>query len=90
MLLEIEHLRASYGKATALEDITMHVDSGELVAVLGPNGAGRPRCSRPFPVRSRGRASWTSTASPCMACRPMQWWAGASAIVRKVAACLPS
>jgi branched-chain amino acid transport system ATP-binding protein len=41
MLLDIEHLRASYGKATALEDITMHVDSGELVAVLGPNGAGK-------------------------------------------------
>jgi branched-chain amino acid transport system ATP-binding protein len=41
MLLEIEHLRASYGKAAALEDITMHVDSGELVAVLGPNGAGK-------------------------------------------------
>ncbi len=41
MLLEIEHLRASYGKATALEDITMHVASGELVAVLGPNGAGK-------------------------------------------------
>jgi branched-chain amino acid transport system ATP-binding protein len=41
MLLEIEHLSASYGKATALEDITMHVDAGELVAVLGPNGAGK-------------------------------------------------
>jgi branched-chain amino acid transport system ATP-binding protein len=41
MLLEIEHLSASYGKATALEDITMHVNSGELVAVLGPNGAGK-------------------------------------------------
>ena len=41
MLLDIAHLRASYGKATALEDITMHVDSGELVAVLGPNGAGK-------------------------------------------------
>jgi branched-chain amino acid transport system ATP-binding protein len=41
MLLEIEHMSASYGKATALEDITMHVDAGELVAVLGPNGAGK-------------------------------------------------
>jgi branched-chain amino acid transport system ATP-binding protein len=41
MLLEIEHLSASYGKATALEDISMQVDAGELVAVLGPNGAGK-------------------------------------------------
>jgi branched-chain amino acid transport system ATP-binding protein len=41
MLLEIEHLSAAYGKATALEDISMQVDAGELVAVLGPNGAGK-------------------------------------------------
>ena len=41
MLLEIEHLQAFYGKAMALEDITMGVERGELVAVLGPNGAGK-------------------------------------------------
>lgn len=41
MLLEIEHLQAFYGKAMALEDISLSVDRGELVAVLGPNGAGK-------------------------------------------------
>ena len=41
MLLEIEHLKAFYGKAMALEDITMGVERAELVAVLGPNGAGK-------------------------------------------------
>jgi branched-chain amino acid transport system ATP-binding protein len=41
MLLEIEHLSAAYGKATALEDISMQIERGELVAVLGPNGAGK-------------------------------------------------
>jgi branched-chain amino acid transport system ATP-binding protein len=41
MLLDIEHLSASYGKAMALEDITLKVGSGEMIAVLGPNGAGK-------------------------------------------------
>jgi branched-chain amino acid transport system ATP-binding protein len=41
MLLEIEHLSASYGKALALEDVTLNVGDGEMVAVLGPNGAGK-------------------------------------------------
>ena len=41
MLLEIDHLSVSYGKALALEDLSMRVEEGEFVAVLGPNGAGK-------------------------------------------------
>jgi branched-chain amino acid transport system ATP-binding protein len=41
MLLEIENLSASYGKALALEDATLNVGEGEMIAVLGPNGAGK-------------------------------------------------
>jgi branched-chain amino acid transport system ATP-binding protein len=41
MLLDIRNLSVSYGKALALEDVSMHVAEGEFVAVLGPNGAGK-------------------------------------------------
>ena len=40
-LLEVSNLRVSYGKALAIESVSIKVEKGELVGVLGPNGAGK-------------------------------------------------
>ena len=40
-LLSIENLRAGYGPIAVLHGVTLHVDEGEIVAVLGANGAGK-------------------------------------------------
>lgn len=40
-LLAIENLNAFYGKAHVLQDVTLHVNRGEKVVVLGRNGMGK-------------------------------------------------
>ena len=40
-LLEVSDLVVHYGKALALDGISLTVGAGELVGVLGPNGAGK-------------------------------------------------
>lgn len=40
-LLEVKDLKVSYGKALAIESVSIRVEKGELIGVLGPNGAGK-------------------------------------------------
>ncbi|HEY2247758.1 MAG TPA: ATP-binding cassette domain-containing protein [Bradyrhizobium sp.] len=39
--LEVENINVHYGKAQALEDVSIHVHTGEFVSVVGLNGAGK-------------------------------------------------
>jgi branched-chain amino acid transport system ATP-binding protein len=41
VLLEIAHLTVRYEKAVLINDLSMSVDTGELVSLVGPNGAGK-------------------------------------------------
>lgn len=41
MLLEVKNLTVSYDTAMILNDVSVSVDSGELVSLVGPNGAGK-------------------------------------------------
>jgi branched-chain amino acid transport system ATP-binding protein len=40
-LLEVDHLSAGYGPVQVLREITLHVDEGESVALVGSNAAGK-------------------------------------------------
>ena len=40
-LLEIDHLFAGYQGVPVVRDLSMTVDAGEVVALLGPNGSGK-------------------------------------------------
>ncbi|MCX6458991.1 MAG: ATP-binding cassette domain-containing protein [Actinobacteria bacterium] len=45
-LLELTGVSARYGKAVALDDVTLRVQPGEVVSVLGANGAGKTTMTR--------------------------------------------
>lgn len=40
-LLDVSHLRKSYGDTVAVSDVSFSVSSGEVFGLLGPNGAGK-------------------------------------------------
>jgi ABC-2 type transport system ATP-binding protein len=40
-VIDVQHLTKKYGNVTAVDDLTFHVDQGEVFGLLGPNGAGK-------------------------------------------------
>ncbi len=56
MLLEVENLNVYYGAIHALQGISFNVDEGEIVTLIGANGAGKSTTLRTISglLRSRG------------------------------------
>ncbi|MBA8830211.1 MULTISPECIES: ABC transporter ATP-binding protein [Rhizobium] len=40
-LLEIKNLSKSYGAVKAVDDVSIHIDRGEIAGLIGPNGSGK-------------------------------------------------
>lgn len=40
-LLELKHISKIYGELKALDDVSLSVDNGEWVAIMGPSGSGK-------------------------------------------------
>src|SRR6188768_4512771 len=40
-MIELDNVTRTYGRKTAVKDLSLSIPSGELFAFLGPNGAGK-------------------------------------------------
>jgi len=40
-MIDTENLTRKFGNLTAVENVTLHVEEGEVFGFLGPNGAGK-------------------------------------------------
>ena len=40
-MLKIEHLTKSYGQKNAVDDLSLHIEKGEIYGFIGHNGAGK-------------------------------------------------
>ena len=40
-MLELRHIQKRYDERTVLEDISLSVETGEIVSILGPSGCGK-------------------------------------------------
>jgi ABC-type branched-subunit amino acid transport system ATPase component len=60
VLLDIDAVSVFYGKAQALENVSLHVREGEFVSVVGLNGAGKTTLFNAISglVRSTGAITW--------------------------------
>ena len=40
-VITVDHLRKTYGRVVAVDDLSFEVEAGEIFGILGPNGAGK-------------------------------------------------
>jgi len=57
MMLELDNVNAYYGRIHALKNVSLHVDEGKIVSLLGANGAGKTTTVRTIVGLNRSTAN---------------------------------
>lgn len=67
MSIEIANIKKSFGRTQVLNDISLDIPSGQMVALLGPSGSGKPRCCGLSPGWSIKPAGIFASTAPTLA-----------------------
>jgi branched-chain amino acid transport system ATP-binding protein len=84
-MLELAGLHAFYGKSHVLRGVDLHVGEGEIVSLLGRNGAGRSTTVKAVMGLVEGRGSVRWRGRSCSAGRPSRSRAWVSATCPRAA-----
>lgn len=63
-LLEIKHIKKSFGNLEVLKDISLKVEKGEVLGIIGPSGSGKStllRCATNLETKDEGEIIYNGT-----------------------------
>ena len=68
-VLQVENINVYYGSIHAVKDVSFHVEQGEVVTLIGANGAGKSTALNTV----AGRAASIFWVRSCAMCPAISW-----------------
>ena len=82
-VLQVENINVYYGSIHAVKDVSFHVDQGEVVTLIGANGAGKSTTLNTVGCSAAAREACALWTRSCGTCPATSWWGAAWLLCRR-------